>query len=162
MKTNYTIESINWNKVKQLTKNILDIIEKNNINIDTLVPVIRGGMPLALLLASNMKNVNTASIQIKRSITNETNAEFGEAKLLGITNIEAITNKNILITEDTVDHGKTLDCVINEIQKYNPKNIYIATLYNFNKDKYKNIICGEYKNEQCWIVFPWEEDLYEE
>ena len=95
MKTNYTIESINWNKVKQLTKNILDIIEKNNINIDTLVPVIRGGMPLALLLASNMKNVNTASIQIKRSITNETNAEFGEAKLLGITNIEAITNKNI-------------------------------------------------------------------
>lgn len=161
MKTNYEIINIDWKIVKKLTKNIIDYIKENNIEIDTLVPVIRGGMPLALLISANIKNLNTASIQIKRSLTNETNAEFGEASLLGITNIEAIKGKNILVTEDTVDHGKTLDCVIQELKKYHPKNIYIATLYNFNKDKYKDIICGKYMQKQQWIIFPWEENVYE-
>lgn len=161
METNYEVFNIDWCEVKKLTKNILNYLKDNKIKIDTLVPVIRGGMPLALLLASNMKNVNTASIQVKRSLSNKTNAAFGEARVLGVTNIADITDKTILITEDTVDVGSTLECVVEELQKYKPKKIYIATLYNFNKDRYKNIICGKYMEKQSWIVFPWEESVYD-
>lgn len=159
METNYEITIIDWNEIRKLTKNILSEIEKKDIQIDTLVPIVRGGMPLALFLSSNMKNVDTACIHIKRSLTNTVNAAFGIPKVLGVTNPESIKGKNILLTEDTVDVGLTLDCAIEEIKKYEPKNIYIATFYNFNKEKYRDIICGEYKKEQCWIIFPWEEDI---
>lgn len=159
MGTNYEVIKIDWDEVRKLTKNILSQIQEKSIKIDTLVPIVRGGMPLALFLSSNMENVDTACIHIKRSLTNTVNAAFGIPKVLGITNPESIEGKNILLTEDTVDIGLTLDCAIEEIKKYNPKNVYIATFYNFNKEKYSEIVCGEYKDEQCWIVFPWEEDI---
>ena len=66
-----------------------------------------------------------------------------------------------MLTEDIIDSGLTIDNVIQELKKYNPKNIYIATFYNFNKGKYKNVISGERMSDYCWIVFPWEEKLNE-
>lgn len=162
METDYIVQEIDWNDIRRLTLNILTKIKQQNLQIDTLVPVFRGGSVLALFLASNMKNVKTSCIHIKRSLTNTINAAFGDAKFLGVTNIEDITGKNILITEDTVDFGYSLDCAITELKKYKPKNIYVATLYSFNNDKYRDIIYGEYLDDSRWIVFPWEEELTSE
>ena len=49
-----------------------------------------------------------------------------------------ITGKNILIVEDIVDSGNTLDFILNELKKNKPKSIKIITLlhkpdvYNFD------------------------------
>lgn len=162
MKTNYDIVNISWHDVEKLTKEILKQISENKLKIDTLVPVLRGGAPLAMLLAANMDNVNTSCIHIKRSKENCPNSEFGKPILKGITNSEDIKGKNILLLEDIVDTGLTLEWAISEIKKYDPKNIYIATLYNFNKEINSNyIISGKNMDEYCWIVFPWERRLNE-
>lgn len=154
--TNYEIKQITWDDIMSLSKNIINQIKEKNIEIDTLVPIIRGGMPLALILASNLKKMDTACLHIRRSATNDTNAEFGDSVFKGITNEETIKNKNILLVEDIVDEGFTLDKAIEIVKKYNPKNIYIATFYNYNKEKYKDIISGKFMEEKIWIVFPWE------
>ena len=113
-----------------------------------------------MILGSNLNNVDTACIHIKRSLSNDSNSAFGNSIYKGITNVSAIENKNILIVEDIIDSGLTLDKAIEELKLYNPKKIYIATFYNFNKDRYKDVISGKVMENYYWIVFPWEEKLY--
>ena len=161
MGTNYKLRNVGWNEIRELSKNILFQIKKENIEIDTLVTIFRGGSVLSLILSANIDNLKTACIHVTRSLSNNTNAEFGNSVYKGITNFSEIEGKNILLTEDIIDSGLTIDYVIQELKKYNPKNIYIATFYNFNKEKYKDVISGEKMNEYCWIVFPWEEQFNE-
>ena len=161
MGTNYKLRNVDWNEIRELSKNILFQIKKENIEIDTLVTIFRGGSVLSLILSANIDNLKTACIHVTRSLSNNTNAEFGNSVYKGITNFSEIEGKNILLTEDIIDSGLTIDNVIQELKKYTPKNIYIATFYNFNKEKYKDVISGEKMNEYCWIVFPWEEQFNE-
>ena len=157
--TNYDIKKIEWNELVELSKKISNDLKDENIKIDTLVPILRGGMVLSLLLTNYLDNVDTASIHIKRSKSNLPNSEFGEAMFKGITNENAIHNKNILLVEDIIDKGYSLDLAIDKIKKYNPKKIYIATFYNFNNNKYKNVFSGKKYNDIVWILFPWEVDI---
>lgn len=159
MQTNYKLRNVDWNEIRKLSKNILSQLKKEKINIDTLVTIFRGGSVLSLILSANIKNLETACIHITRSLSNDSNAEFGDSIYKGITNCSVIEGKNILLTEDIIDSGLTIDKVVDELKKYNPKNIHIATFYNFNKKKYKDVISGEKIDEYCWIVFPWEEKL---
>lgn len=162
MSTNYPVVNIEWNDVLELSSNILRQIKEQNLQIDTIVPVIRGGVPLALLLGYNLENTKTSTIHIRRSLSNTENSDFADSKLLGITNEEDITGKTILITEDIIDYGLSLDCAIENLEKLNPKKIYVATLYNFNHGKYNDVICGKKMDQQTWIVFPWERKLDQE
>lgn len=159
MQTNYKIRNVDWNEIRKLSKNILSQLKNKKINIDTLVTIFRGGSVLSLILSANIKNLETACIHITRSLSNDSNAEFGNSIYKGITNSSVIEGKNILLTEDIIDSGLTIDKVVDELKKYSPKNIYIATFYNFNKKKYENAISGEKLDEYCWIVFPWEEKI---
>lgn len=159
MKSNYEIQNVTWDQIEKLSSKILDQINDLDEKIDTLVPVFRGGTPLAMLLAANMENVSTACIHIKRSKDNVPNSEFGLPVHKGTTNITSITGKNILLVEDIIDNGETLDLAVKEAEKLKPNKIYIATLFNFNKTKYSNVISGEKMENHCWIVFPWERKL---
>jgi len=158
--TDYEIRNVSWDDLIKLTGHIYDQIQKQNLKIDTLVPILRGGMPLTLLLTRYMKDVNTTCLHIRRSKTNQTNSEFLDAEFKGITNAEALTNKNVLIVEDIIDKGLTVDMALDILKKYKPKNIYIATFFNYNKSKYINAISGESPNEIKWIKFPWEVEIW--
>ena len=154
--TNYSIKNVSWDDIVKLSDKIVNEINARNLQIDTLVPILRGGLPLSLLITNRLKNVETSCIQIKRSISNVTNADFGKPTFLGITNSNQIAKKNVLICEDIIDNGESLNLAIKEIKKYNPKSITIATLFNFNKNKYKDAISGVKMKEYYWIKFPWE------
>ena len=159
MQTNYKLRKVDWKEIQELSKNILLQLKNQKLNIDTLVTIFRGGSVLSLVLSANIENLETSCIHITRSLSNDSNAEFGDSIYKGITNLSAIEGKNVLLTEDIIDSGLTIDKVVEELKKYNPKNIYIATFYNFNNKKYKDVISGKKMNEYCWIVFPWEEKL---
>lgn len=154
--TNYTLREISWDELSNMTKKIYDEIVKKKIEIDTFVPILRGGMSLGLLLGKYMQDVNTSCVHIRRSKNNKPNSEFGEAQFMGITNSEAITNKNILIIEDIIDSGLSLDLALQKIKYYKPKSIHIATFFNFNKDKYASVISSEVPASYVWVMFPWD------
>lgn len=157
--TNYEIYKVSWDDLMELSKKILDKIEQDKLKIDTIVPIVRGGLPLSLIISNNLENVDTSCLHIRRSKSNEPNALFEEATYKGITNEAAIKGKNILLIEDIVDKGKTLDLAIDIIKRYEPKKIYITTFFNFNKDKYRDIIAGKHMKDIVWIVFPWEKGV---
>lgn len=156
-KTDYPIENINWKDVEKLSYNIAKKIKKDNLNIDLIIPILRGGMPIALLLSSMLNVSEMSCVHIRRSLNDEPNTDFNEPINKGITNYELINNSNVLIVDDTLDSKITLDYAIDIIKKYNPKSINVAILYNFNKDTFNSVYSGEEVKKYKWVVFPWED-----
>lgn len=155
-KTNYPLVKVDWNEVKRLTQAIANKLIADNKNIDLIVPIIRGGMPIAMLLSSMLDVEEMSCIHIRRSIDDNPNTEFKQPVNKGITNTEKIKDSNILIVDDTLDSKITLDYAINLLKEYQPKSITVSILYNFNKNTFDSIYSGEEVKEYKWVVFPWE------
>ena len=155
-KTNYPLVKVDWNEVKRLTQGIANKLIFDKKDIDLIVPIIRGGMPIAMLLSSMLDVEEMSCIHIRRSIDDNPNTEFKTPVNKGITNTEKIKNSNILIVDDTLDSKITLDYAINLLKEYQPKSITVAILYNFNKNTFDSIYSGEEVQKYKWVVFPWE------
>ena len=155
-KTNYPLVKVDWNEVKRLTQGIANKLIADKKDIDLIVPIIRGGMPIAMLLSSMLDVEEMSCIHIRRSIDDNPNTEFKQPVNKGITNAEKIKDSNILIVDDTLDSKITLDYAINLLKEYQPKSITVAILYNFNKNTFTSIYSGEEVQEYKWVVFPWE------
>ena len=156
-KTDYPVVKVSWEEIEKLTYGIAEKIKKDKKEIDLLVPILRGGAPVALLLSSMLGISDMACIHIRRSLSDETNADFGIPINKGVTNSDAIKGANILIIDDTLDSKRTLDYAINILKKYKPNSINVAALYNFNKGTWENVYSGEEVEVPKWVVFPWEE-----
>lgn len=70
-----------------------------------------------------------------------------------ITGEDELPNTDILVVDDLIDSGKTID-------KYLKNGNYIATLYNKNTKlaNSKQIFFAEQKPQEEWIRFPWERE----
>lgn len=156
-KTNYPTVKVSWEEIEKLTYNIAEKIILENKKIDLIVPILRGGMPVALLLSSMLNVEEMACIHIRRSVDDKPNTEFKQPINKGITNYDKIEGANILIVDDTLEFKVTLDYAIDILKKYNPKSISVAVLYNFNKDTFDSIYSGEEVKKGKWIIFPWED-----
>ena len=157
-KTNYPLVKVEWKEIENLSLNIANKIKSDKKEIDLIVPILRGGMPIAMILSSMLKVEDMSCIHIRRSVDDNPNSEFNKVPVnKGITNVDKINGSNILIVDDTLDSKITLDYTIDLLKEYNPKSISVAILYNFNKDTFKDIYSGEEVKEYKWVVFPWED-----
>lgn len=156
-KTNYPLVKIDWTEVEKLSRKIAEKLKKDKQKIDVIVPIVRGGMPIAMLLSSMLKVEEMSCLHIRRSIDDSPNTEFKKPINKGITNFKKLQNANILIVDDTLDSKQTLDYAIKLLKEYKPNSIRIAILYNFNKSTFTKIYSGEEVREYKWVVFPWEE-----
>lgn len=70
-----------------------------------------------------------------------------------IEKIDIPQSKNILIVDDGIHTGKTIQVCINFLNRFHPKSIYIFSLMDISKNKLSNYT---YYNEK--ITFPWSEN----
>lgn len=159
-KTNYPLVKVDWAEVESLTLKIAQKILDDNKTIDLIVPILRGGMPIAMLLSSMLDVPDMACLHLRRSMSDEPNTAFeDDVQIKGITNASQITNANILIVDDTLDSKITLDNAIQVLKQYHPRTINVAILYNFNSATFKTVYSGEEVKKYKWVVFPWEDKL---
>jgi hypoxanthine phosphoribosyltransferase len=52
----------------------------------------------------------------------------GEVKIIGLDNLDSLKGKKVLIVEDIIDTGKTMQKLLNTINKYNPASVKVACL----------------------------------
>lgn len=79
---------------------------------------------------------------IKLSSYSGTHSTGKTNMLIGLN--ENLNGRTVIVLEDIVDSGNTLEKIISELQKQNPKEIKIATLF-FKPDAYKKKIKLDYK-----------------
>lgn len=122
---------------------------------DTIVPIARGGLMIGLFLAEHYNIRDVFSIN---TIGYNGTQKLNNIQILNIPNLD--NAKNVLIVDDIVDSGDTLNDVLSLLKdKY--KNINFMTASIFYKKSAK-ITPDWFINEpNGWIDFFWSEDLME-
>ena len=119
------------NNIKQMGADITKYYQNNPI---TVVSILKGSLLFTsdlireIDIEMNIEFLKIASYKgtKRKSIKSDISIDFN------------IKGKNILIVEDIVDSGNTVNYIVSEFRKYNPNSIKIATLlfkpnsYNFN------------------------------
>jgi hypoxanthine phosphoribosyltransferase len=70
---------------------------------------------------------------------------------------EDVRNKHVLIVDDILDSGKTMDAILNHLSG---ENITTATLYCKRTAKRKPDYYCDMVEECTWIIYPWEKNEF--
>lgn len=133
-------QSISYDEIQQKIAQIAEQMNKDFKNQDVIFLGILNG---AFMFAADLfKMINfQAQITFLKVASYQGTSSSGNVKrLIGIN--ENIENKTVIILEDIIDSGITVDYIIKQLKGYEPKEIKIATLLlkpeafikNFNID----------------------------
>ncbi len=137
----------------EFRKDLKILIKKIDQNVDTLVPISRGGLCMGQMLG---EFYDLRQVYAINTIGYEGTKKLDEVKVFHLPNLE--NSNRVLIVDDIVDSGDTLVVVLDVLKKKYPKvTFYTASLF------YKRTSLIEptwwVKEPKGWIEFFWSEDL---
>lgn len=121
---------ISKENIEKRVKELASIIDKDFINEEiVIISVLKGSIYFTIDLIKNIKNPNIKLDFIKvSSYKNKTESNKQIDFQLDIS-ID-ITNKNIIIIDDILDSGYTMNFLYNHLKQKNPKSIKSCVLLN--------------------------------
>lgn len=129
-------------EIKNVSKKLNDkFLDKSDAVI--LITIMKGGLPFSLEL---MKHLD---FDLKMDFINSSSYFLDKQCKEIKTSYEAtvpIKGKHIIIADDLIDSGRTINKIIDILKAYSPKSITIAGIYgkpNRIKTKYDEIYCWE-------------------
>jgi len=118
---------------------------------DVLIAIAKGGLVPSRILADFLSVDDMGFIEVKfyKAI-----GVRGEKPYIKLAILPPITAKNILVVDDVVDSGRTMQLVVEYLSSYKVKSARTVTVYikpwtSYIPDYY-------YEQTTKWIVFPWE------
>ncbi len=144
---------LSWQEFGVLSDKLkTEVKSKYNKEIDVVIGIARGGLPISICLANSL-GTKWDSMRIK-SYTGD--GIRGKIELVYDVNTD-LTDKIIMLVDDIVDEGKTMQFAINYLNgKYRPKKIVTASIIVKPHSEFRP---DDYVQERSeWIVFPWEEE----
>lgn len=127
-------------------------IRQDGFEPDVIVAVARGGFPVARFMADLLSVVELQSVQIElyKNITEK----LENPNIINL-NVQNIEGKKVLLCDDIVDTGATINLAINYLKKIKDVDLKVLTLHVqdppdiFVPDYYHTLVSG-------WVIYPWE------
>lgn len=140
---------VSWSQYGELVTRLAEAVLSSGEKFDLVVGIARGGMPVAMVVADTL-GVKVDFLNVK-SYTDV--GERVKPKILS-TITERIADKRVLIVDDLVDGGETMESITEYIRSQNPRSIRTAVLFTkpwstFTPDFSLKVV-------DSWIVFPYE------
>ena len=140
---------VTWAQYGDLVTRLADLVSAEHETFDLVIGIARGGMPVAMVIADRL-GVKVDFLNVK-SYTGV--AERGKPEILS-TITENITGKRILIVDDLVDGGATMESITEYLAAQKPRSMKTAVLFTkpwstFTPDHSLRVV-------DSWIVFPYE------
>jgi len=140
---------VSWEEYGELVTKLAEVIASTGKRFDLVVGIARGGIPVAMVVADrlgtridflNVKSYTDVGERVKPRI------------LTTIT--EDIFDKRVLLVDDLVDGGATMETVTRYLDSEEPKSITTAVLFTqpwsaFPPDSSLRVV-------DTWVVFPYE------
>jgi len=125
---------IDENEILDIISAVADKINNSNIENPLFIGVMNGSFLFCadLMRKITLKNSEISFVKLSSYIGTKTSGIVNE--LIGINNI---SGRNVIVLEDIVDTGITLEKIITLLKKEDVNDIKIATLL-FKPDSYKN------------------------
>ncbi len=140
---------VSWNEYHTNARKLADTILSDNVHIDEIIAISRGGLTLGHLLTDLLHvPISTFTIQSYTDIQMQ-----GEVKITKPLTTP-LDDKSILLVDDVADRGKTLKRAMEYLTMFSPKKIYTLTMYYKPHSVYKPDYFA--KTSSAWIIFPYE------
>lgn len=140
-----------WNDVHRLSLMLTKKVIESGYLPDVLVGILRGGYIIARIVADilNVEELGVVEVKFYKSI-----GERAERPVITQPLILDVRDKNVLIVDDVVDSGRTLEIVSQQVRLRGAKNVKSAALFV----KPRSIINPDYYviKTTKWVLFPWE------
>ncbi|MEZ0345417.1 MAG: phosphoribosyltransferase [Infirmifilum sp.] len=146
------IANISWSELYRDTVELSKKILVSGFIPQKLVVIARGGLVLGRLLSDllGVKDITIIPVSFYQGIgsTNE------KPVILKEIDDKNLGGKVVLIVDDIVDTGETLQAVLEYVQRFNPKELRSAALYvkpwaKILPDYFVRVV-------DVWVVFPYE------
>ena len=138
-----------WDEYHSRARNLAAKILIDNIHIDEVVAISRGGLTLGHILTDLLRvPISTFTIQSYTDIQKQ-----GEVKITKPL-ATPLDGKIILLVDDVADRGTTMVRAIEYLNMFTPKKIYTLTLYYKPHSVYKPNYFAQ--TTSAWISFPYE------
>ncbi|XP_056339257.1 phosphoribosyltransferase domain-containing protein 1 isoform X1 [Oenanthe melanoleuca] len=119
-------------RTERLAKDIVQDIGDNDI---VVLCVLKGGYKFCADLVEHIKNLSRNSerfismkVDFVRLKSYHNDQSMQDMQIIGGDDLSKLTGKNVLIVEDIVGTGRTMKVLLNNIEKYKPKMIKVASL----------------------------------
>ena len=152
--------NLEYNEFRNMCFNLSEIVTKDGYKPEAILCIARGGLLVGGQLSYDMKVKAIGSINI------EFYTDIGKTLDKPLVtfpeiNLDQFKNKKLLIVDDVVDTGKTVE-LLTTICKYITNDIKVASLYKktgtiFNPDYFVKEV-----SSNVWIEFPWNQSVKKE
>ena len=149
--TKIELEAASWNEIYEMLLSLADKIKQDKLEPDILVGVCRGGWIPACILSDLLQKTQLASVKVEFYTGI---AKTKREPMITQPVSAPVDGKKVLVIDDIVDTGKSIDMVKRHIRESKAKEVKIATLY---RKPWSKTAPDYYEKEtDKWIIFPWE------
>lgn len=141
--------SVSWKQLHTFTHSLTEKIQKENMNLDLIVGIARGGLTIA----------HIASDFLKLPVASFTISSYKDLKQQELSDISYhvggdLKQKNVLLMDDVSDTGKTFVRGIKYLKELGAESIITAS--PFIKPWTKHMPDFYVREVDEWIVFPYD------
>ena len=140
---------ISWPEYGNLAEALAEKVRAKGKKYDLVVGIARGGIPVAMVVSDHL-NVKVDFVNVKSY--NDIGKRTPPKILSTLT--ETIQGKDILLVDDLVDQGDTLNLMVGYLADQKPKTLETAVLFKKPWSKTQPDYYLEEVSE--WVVFPFE------
>jgi hypoxanthine phosphoribosyltransferase len=140
---------VSWPEYGNLAQALAEKVRSGGRSFDLVVGIARGGMPVAMVISDHL-GVTVDFINVK---SYDKTTPRGAPRILS-TLTDHIEGKNLLVVDDLIDHGETMETVTRFLANQKPRLLETAVLFKkpwskFEPDYFLEVVDN-------WIVFPFE------
>ena len=149
----FTKKFLHYDEFRNMCHDLSEIIKEDQFKPDAILCIARGGLFVGGQVSYDMEIKSIGSINM------EFYTDVGETLdkpeiVFPEINLEQFRNKKLLIIDDVVDTGKTIQALLT-ICKYITNDIKIASLYKKTGACLDPDYCIKEVDTSVWIEFPW-------
>jgi len=151
LKTEAEFEAPTWNQIYAMLLRQAKKIRQSRFKPDIIVGVTRGGWIPARVLSDLLEISSLATVGVEFYLGV---AETRKEPVLTQSVSASVTGKKVLLVDDVVDSGKSMQLVREHVLQQGAREVRIAIVYAkpfsvTKPDYYK-------KGTRSWVVFPWD------
>lgn len=144
-----TYQYYNWEElgedIFQLAQKIID----SGLEFDRVVALAKGGLAFARSISdlTGVKEISSMTVEFYPLI-----GQTSEAPIITQSLPLTIRNERILLFDDLIDSGKTLQVALEYIKHLGPKSVHTATFFTKPHSPFKPDFSVE--EVDAWVIFP--------
>lgn len=148
---------VDWKDVYDGLKSIEAWLKDTDFAPKIIVGVARGGWVPACLLADFLGIQDLRSVYIQTYAPGSTvPAEQAQVNLTRSVEVLDVRNELILVVDDIIDTGKTLEGINAFMAHQHAAKYRVATLMSKRLNKEEYVHAAKMVDAQTWVIFPWD------